>query len=368
LSAGAWLARLALATTLAACAAEPPPPPAPPPAPAPPALPPASCATSEASPAPEAEALAHARIALVCFAGRSRLKEATLRPLITVRDGQSFDADAVAADLRRLFASGEIDDVQARATASAEGVVLTYALAERKLVAGVRFEGLHAMSDDDARTAFHAADLKLLDPAAVRAGVERLRSEYKNLSYLYPHLSARTTLAGEGVELTIEVDEGPAVVVSSLVFPGAHTLPERDLQKLSETKAGAPYRSDLFERDVLIVNAAYYDHGMLQVNVGPAEITPSADKLSVAIRVPVTEGPVFRIHALAVAGDTGGTEKEIRALIPQKVGDVFDRAKMIAGIDAIKALLEKRGVKKDVEPQTELDPAKRWVSLTFVVR
>ena len=368
MSARTSFARLALVTTLTACASAPPPPPAPPPAPAPPALPPASCATSEASPAPDAEALAHARIALVCFAGRARLKEPTLRAMITVRDGQPFDADAVAADLRRIFASGEIDDVQARATTSAEGVVLTYTIEERKLVARVRFEGLHAMSDEDARTAFHAADLKLLDPAAVRAGVDQLRSDYADLAHLYPHLATRTTPAGEGVELIVDVDEGPAVVVASLVFPGAHTLPERDLQKLAETKAGGPYGVALFERDVLVVNAAYYDHGMLQATVGPPEITPSADKLSVAIRVPVQEGPVFRIHALAVAGDTGGAEKEIRALVPQKVGDVFDRAKLIAGIDAIKALLEKRGVKKDVEPQTELDPAKRWVSLTFVVR
>jgi outer membrane protein assembly factor BamA len=60
--------------------------------------------------------------------------------------------------------------------------------------------------------------------------------------------------------------------------------------------------------------------------------------------------------------------KEYRALVHLAVGDVFDRSKMLAGINAIRALLHERGVTKDVEPKMDLDPAKGKVAVELVIR
>ncbi len=362
-----WSALTACALTACIDAPRPRAPPAPPTAPAEPALPAPSCATQAQSPPPDAAALAQARVALVCFAGNARLPEATLRGLVRARDGELFDVAVVAEDIHRLFASQQLDDVQASVGQSRDGLVLTFTVVERKPVSHVRFEGLHALGADDASAAFRAAELTVLDSAAIRRSLERIQVAEADRGYPYSTFTLRTAPVGDAVELTVVVDEGPEVNVASLAYPGTKRLPKRALDAITTTRSGAPYKAAIFERDVLLVNAAYYDRGMLQASVGPAEVVPSADKRTVAIRVPVTEGPVFRLGAFEIV-NAGGAAKEYRPLFKLAVGDVFDRSKVLAGINAVRALLAKRGVHRDVGPELELDPAKGNVALKIVIR
>src|SRR5262249_45917098 len=161
-----------------------------------------------------------------------------------------------------------------------------------------------------------------------------LREEYADHGFLHAAATTQAKPGGEGVELVITIDEGPIVKVAALVFAGAKVIPGADLAKIAATKVGEPYRVSLFDRDLLLVNDAYYDHGMVEIKVGTPEITPSADKATVSIRVPVTEGPVYRIGSIKLTGDVGPHEKAYRALIQVKPGEVFSRSKLVAGMRA----------------------------------
>jgi outer membrane protein insertion porin family len=335
----------------------------------PPAPPAAECGATDESPAPDPEALARSTIALVCFRGHAQLREETLRGLLGSREGRAYDAHTVATDIRQLFDTGMIEDVQVRAHSGGEGVVLTFAIVERKLASRVRFEGARAIGDEDLRTAFHASEHMVLDPARISRGTRDLRQEYTDRGYLYSKVTTRTARAAEGgVELVVVIDEGPNVKVSSLAFAGAKSIPEANLKKLAATKVGEAYRAPILERDLLQIASVYYDHGMIQAAVGVPEVTPSPDKQSVAVRVPVTEGPVFRLRAIKLAGDVAGQEGAYRTLIDLKTGQVFDRSKLVAALAAIRDLRRRQGRGDSVEPVTEIDPSKHQIDLTVTLK
>jgi outer membrane protein insertion porin family len=319
----------------------------------------------DAAPAPDPEALGAQKVVLVCVSG-SRYEDA-LRALVRSREGAPLDPRRVAADLEQLYATGMLADARAEVSAAEGGLVLTFAVEERPAVTSVSFEGVHALTEAELAAAFHAADLKRLDPVAIKAGTEAIREELAIHGHIHASFEQRTSPRAAGVELTVVVDEGPLVKVASLDFAGARIIPAAELAKIAMTKVGEPFSPAHFERDRLVVTSTYYDRGLLDVTIPAPEITPSPDKQTVALRLAITEGKVYRIRKLAITGDVGDQAAAYRALVHVRPGEVFSRAKLIEGIQAIRRLRQKHGQGDVVEPMTELDPKTSQVDLTLAV-
>ncbi len=75
--------------------------------------------------------LENMQIARICFRGSERTSGDTLRASIASRSGSPFTAEGVQKDIESLYAQGHLSDVEARASLTAQGVVLVFILSER---------------------------------------------------------------------------------------------------------------------------------------------------------------------------------------------------------------------------------------------
>ena len=75
--------------------------------------------------------------------------------------------------------------------------------------------------------------------------------------------------------------------------------------------SGGPYRQDVFERDVLLINALYYDKGYMNVQVGTPRVMLTPDREGIEITLVIHEGPRFKIRQLKIfERDVDGKEIE----------------------------------------------------------
>ena len=68
------------------------------------------------------------------------------------------------------------------------------------------------------------------------------------------------------------------------------------------TSAGT-YREDVFQRDLLLIQAHYWDRGYVQVKVANPLVELSPDKQSMYITINIDEGPQYRLGRVDVTGE-----------------------------------------------------------------
>jgi outer membrane protein insertion porin family len=141
--------------------------------------------------------------------------------------------------------------------------------------------------------------------------------------------------------------------------------------------SGGAYRQDAFERDILLINASYYDKGYMTVQIGTPRVMLTPDREGIEISIAIHEGPRFKIRQLKIyERDNDGKEVEplggrraLRQMVHAHSGDWFNRAALIKDLGAVRTLYRDAGfANAEAEPETEIDTAKSEVDLVIAVR
>src|SRR5262249_24417299 len=128
---------------------------------------------------------------------------------------------------------------------------------------------------------------------------------------------------------------------------------------------GGPFRRDAFERDLLMLNALYYDKGFLSVRIDTPRVMTSPDRGWIEISMCIDEGPRYRIRQLEsgeVDDDGHAVEplvgrRHLREMIRAKGGDLFNRAELVKDLAAVQTMYRDAGYALvEAPPATELDP------------
>ncbi len=193
------------------------------------------------------------------------------------------------------------------------------------------------------------------------------------LGYRLARVETETSRVGDGpVEVRFLVDEGPRVVLDRWAFTGNVAVTEADLRAGMQSGpynvAGGLYDEDRWERDVVLLSSYYFDRGMLQVRIGPAEVTPSADGAVLSVTVPIVEGPVFHLGKIEVADPSAKKGAPAPAgVLRVKRGEVFNRTRLVEDIDRLRAWFAKARRHVEVSPTTSIDVPGARVDIAFHV-
>lgn len=336
-------------------------------------------ASSSSAPAPCSSAPAGApdTVLRVEVRGNARIPTATLCAYLHTRAGGVFAEADVRRDTRDLFESGILDDVQVTSEALPGGRALVFVVHERPRVRRFAVSGA-APADADRIHGLLGRDGDLFDGETLRTQIAEVRADYVERGHRSVEIAWKATPSEENqIDLSVTIVEGPKALIQSVQLRGVATKArEAELLSLMETGLGhynvpgVIYRADAFELGVLRMNAWYYDHGMIDTNVSREELTLSADRASLAIVVDVAEGPVYRLGEVHCTGDLAGLaagEATCLELLGVRTGDVFNRAAMMRGMERIRAQQAAKGRSTQIEPQTELDPAKKTVRLRLAI-
>jgi outer membrane protein insertion porin family len=362
---------LVLAACLAGgCAATPPPPSTSPPTPATP-LPPAPRPSPLGAPLPSFTG----SVAGIETRGASSTEEILRRTLVT-HVGERFDATRIQEDLRALWALRRFEDVAVEGERRSEGVVLTYVVVERPPIERVSIVGLKQIPEPELSSLVAELRGSPADPAHIDAAVRRVRAQCVEIGFRLARVETEIDRVAQGpVELRFLVDEGPLVRIGTWTFTGNVAVSEAELRAQMKSTphnaAGSLYDEERWERDVMILSSYYFDRGMLQVSVGPAVVTPSADGSTLAVNVPIVEGSVFHLGKIAVVDASAkGTPKAAAGptgALRIKRGEVFSRARLVEDIERLRAFFAKRKRRVEVSPTTEIDVPGARVDLVFHV-
>lgn len=337
----------------------------------------------------EAELARGQPVIQIAVAGNRRVStEDVLVYLGQTRVGRPFTPEGLARDVRELWDSGLFDDVEVDLTRRDDGVSLRVLVRERPSIKAIEFSGNNEIDSEDLTEAL-SVEIKtgtILSYAAIRRGVQKLRDKYAEEGYFLAEVSYEVKPERENqVTLKFTIKEHAPVTVRRITFIGNHNIPDEELREVMLTGnggffafgTGGPFRQDMFERDVLVINALYYDRGFLAVQVATPRVMLTPDRTGIEVTLTINEGPRFRIRSLRVyERDADGREIEplggrraLREMVGAKPGDWFNRAELAKDLSAIQTLYRDAGYANvEASPDTQLDPDRREVDITVGIR
>jgi outer membrane protein insertion porin family len=149
------------------------------------------------------------------------------------------------------------------------------------------------------------------------------------------------------VKVTFDVQEGPKVRIREVDFVGNTAMGDGTLRrKMKETKqhgmfswltGGGTFKEAKFEEDADMVVAHYRNEGYIEARVGTPELKTLEDTSDgktrwIQVRVPVTEGPRYKVGEFDFNGNTVVKAEGLRPLFKLLPGDWYSEKQVRDGL------------------------------------
>ena len=219
--------------------------------------------------------------------GNRRVEAEAVRRALRTQVGQIFDESRTAEDLRAVWALGYFSDVQLLVQRlPTGGVVYVARVQERPSIRAVKLAGNEELSQDDLKESIEVKALTILDMDAVRRTQKKIQEKYIDKGYFLAEVDNKIVpVEGGQVDVVFNISENAKVMVKDIVFLGTQKVPASKLRDVMLTKEGGylsfitsegTYREEVFQRDLAVIQATYYDEGFINVRVDKPTVALSA--------------------------------------------------------------------------------------------
>ena len=237
----------------------------------------------------------------------------------------------------------------------AVGKIITYHMEERERIKVIDYQGSKAVdrSKIEEELKNRSIDLRsdgFLDDRVLRRVEGVVRELMAEKGFTNAEVSHKVTPVTEGsktVNVTFTIGEGPKIKIRKLDFVGNQAISDGKLQrKMKENKpkgmlsfvtGTGTYKEGKFEEDAQKVIDYYHQKGYVRARVGNPELkvlenTKDGKTRWVELRIPVTEGPRYRVGNFNVAGNTIFQADPLRTQFKLKTGDWYNEKKVRDGL------------------------------------
>ncbi len=314
--------------------------------------------------------------------GIQRTEPGTVFGYLPVKVGELLTEDKAAAAVRALFATGFFKDVRLEV----EGEVLVVYLEERPAIASLVITGTKEFDQETIKRALRdqgLAESRIFDRSVLERAEQELKRQYLSRGkYATRVTSTVTPLERNRVGITMAVQEGESAKISSIRFVGNKAFTEKQLldqlQLTTPTWLSWYTKTDQYSREKLTgdleaLRSFYLNRGYLEFSIDSTQVSISPDKEDVTLTVAITEGGIYRVRSVKVAGQLMGRDEEFASLLTLKDGDTFSGQKLA---DSTKAITDRLGVlgyafanvnaiprvdrdKREVDFEVLVDPGRR---------
>lgn len=321
------------------------------------------------------------RITEVRVEGNRRVEAAAVARALKQKAGQLFDPQKTADDLRALWALKYFDDIQLLVQRTPTGIAYVVRVTEKPAVRSVSLQGNDELSKDDFKDVLDLKPFTILDLAAVKRNERKIQEKYVEKGYFLAEVSYQVKPVGtDGTEVDVvfTINENAKVMVKEIVFLGVKKVPADELKAVMATQEGGylsfltsqgTYREELFQRDLQIIQMAYFDRGFINVRVDKPVVSLSPDKRFISITIRVEEGESFTIGELDFSGDLIVGKDVLRYRMSSKEKQTFNRSLLARDIQAITDVYYDAGYAyANITPVTKVDAEDKTIALTFDVQ
>lgn len=320
------------------------------------------------------------RVGEVKVEGQRRVEADAIRAALINKPGAAYDRLKVTDDIRGLFKLGYFQDVVIEADQVAlRRINLTIRVVEKPAIREVKLVGNDELSNDDLKDLVEVKSAQILDREALRKSARKLTDKYVEKGFYLAEVTPEVLPQPDNlVDVHFQIRENAKVQVKAITFVGNGQVSSEELRGVMETQEGnvlsfftnaGTYREEVFQRDLSILQFAYYDRGFINVRVGKPQVAITPDKRGIFLTVPITEGEPFDLGKIDVTGDLVLPKEKLLARVKSAPAARFNRSQLQADISAINdAYLDEGYAYVNVVPLTDVDADKKIVDLTFEIQ
>ncbi len=333
--------------------------------------------------------------------GNRRLRDEDLLYYIKTRTGDIYDPAALERDLKELLSLNFFDKTATRVLTEdgiRGGVNVIFEVRELPIIRDLQFKGAKALSESDILKEFREKRVgvskeSIYDPVKARGATRILREMLASKGYP----NAKVTIEEEEVSatsiaVTFVIDQGLRSRIVEIDFEGNQHFKDGELRDeltlvketglISRVKGMDILDMRKLEHDLQKnVRSYMWSKGYFQARIGEPEVVGLGSKRTgfpivknfpiplltsvddtLKIRVPVTEGKVFRLGELKVEGNSIFSEQLILAFVGLKKGEIADGKRLSDAVyDDLKKEYGKQGFVQyaaDFDPEFKDNPAK----------
>jgi outer membrane protein insertion porin family len=312
--------------------------------------------------------------------GNKRVEKDAIARVLKNVPGKAFDPALTGDDIRALWALNYFSDVQLLTQRLARGIVYVIRVEERPAIRDVRLQGNEELSKDDFKETLDLKAYSILDLEAVRRNEKKIQDKYIEKGYFLSEITHRFEKVPNStdVDVVFVIQEHAKVLVKQIGFVGNAHVTADELKAVMGTKEGSflsivtgegTYREELFQRDLAVIQSAYYDRGFINVKVDKPSISLSADKRYIFITIRLDEGDQYYIGKLDFSGDLLVPKEGLRVKMGSRETEVFNRSRLAGDIQRITDVYYDQGYAyANVTPVTAVSPEKKSIDLTFEIQ
>jgi outer membrane protein insertion porin family len=206
---------------------------------------------------------------------------------------------------------------------------------------------------------------------------ELRRQYFSNGKYGVKLESTVTPLERNRVAVDIAIKEGAAARIKRINIVGNTVFEEEDLldtfklgtsNMLSRVTKNDQYSKQKLSADLETLRSYYLDRGYINFKVNSTQVSISPDKSDIYVTINITEGDVYIINDIKLAGRLAVPKEQIFPLIHLSRGTTFSRKDVVDSAERINSLLGKNGYAfANVNSIPEINEEKKTVAVTFFV-
>lgn len=309
--------------------------------------------------------------------GLQRIAEGTVLNYLPVAIGDKMSRSKSEEALRALYGTGFFRDVELRR----DGNTLVIAVRERPSIESFEIKGNKDIKTEDLTKSLRNVGLatgKTFDRSVLEDVKQYLTDQYFSRGKYAVRVDEKVEdVAGNKVKITVDIKEGKRAVIREINVVGATKFSQAEVQRdlelktpnwLSWYKQDDRYSRESLQGDIEKIRSYYMDRGYANFQIDSTQVAIAPEKDDVFIDVNVTEGDVYTVSEVKLAGNFVVPEAELRRLLQVQPGQVYSRKLVTSSQELMSTRLGQDGYAfAKIEPVPTTDAEKKTVSLTFFI-
>lgn len=309
--------------------------------------------------------------------GLQRISPGTVFNYLPVKPGDTVDTAQTGEIIRSLYQTGFFKDVRLEL----EDGVLLVLVSERPAISEITFSGNKSLETEQLLEGLKAIGMATgrTFKRSVLDTIEReLRRQYFNEGKYGIRLESTVTpLERNRVAIRINIDEGRTARIKQINIIGNKAFDEADL--LSEFQLGQgkwwslfgsedQYSRQKLAGDLETLRSYYLDRGYIKFRIDSTQVEISPDRQDIYVTINISEGDVFTIKDIKLAGEMVSPAQELFPLIHLRRGEPFSRKLVVESSDRISQKLSDLGYAfANVNSIPKVDEQDKTVAITYFV-
>lgn len=310
------------------------------------------------------------QITQINFEGLSSVKKSEISGLTSGFIGKTV-VSCIDELMNRLYALELFDDISPMVTHDkADGVVITFSVKEKPVVARVDFKGNRQIRNPPLREAVRTKNNEIFVEERARSDVRAIRTVYLEKGFTDVRVSYKTELTDEGVVVTFNIREGKTTVITNIDFSGNSVFKTKTLKKQLKLKNNGAFQESELENGKNAVLQYYADRGYIDARIIDVtrNIVPNEEKNRDEMHITfyMQEGNQYKFDGMTFTGNSIFSSQKLADCVTMKKGEVFNMTKFNECIFNIRNLYYNNGyTSNEFTESPNKDPVNKTVSFVL---